>query len=204
MMGSRLSDSGVGLHAAARNTTEDTAPMVTQRPALDVISHSPDQTRWLGSRLGRLVRPGDVILLTGIFGSGKTTLVQGIARGLGVTGYVQSPTFTLVHEHPGRTADGRPVTLYHLDLYRLEGNEELVTFGYEDYFADPAGITVVEWPERLSAELPEEYLLVNLEYIADAKRRLALYPRGERYEALVEAFRVEVFGARRGPAASGY
>lgn len=177
--------------------------MTTQRPALDVISHSPDQTRWLGARLGRLAQPGDVFLLTGLIGSGKTTLVQGLARGLGVTGYVQSPTFTLVNEHPGRTAEGRPVTLYHLDLYRLEGDADLLTVGYEDYFSDPAGIAVVEWPERLSPDLPEEYLLVSLEYLADSKRRLALYPRGERYEALVDAFRAEVFGARRGSAASG-
>ncbi|MDI3339569.1 MAG: tRNA (adenosine(37)-N6)-threonylcarbamoyltransferase complex ATPase subunit type 1 TsaE [Sphaerobacter sp.] len=177
--------------------------MATQRPALDVISHSPEQTRSLGARLGRLARAGDVFLLTGQIGSGKTTFAQGLARGLGVASYVQSPTFTLVSEHSGHTADGRPVTLYHLDLYRLESADDLVTFGYADYFADPAAITVVEWPERLGADLPDEYLLISFDHLADSKRRLALYPRGKRPEALIDAFRTEVFGARRGSAASG-
>lgn len=177
--------------------------MARRRPALDVISHSPEQTRSFGHRLGRLARPGDVFLLSGGIGAGKTTLVQGIARGLGVQDYVQSPTFTLAAEYPGRTAAGDRVTLYHLDLYRLEGAADLATFGYEEYFDDPEGVVVVEWPERLADELPDSYLLIILEHVADSKRRLVLIPHGPRYAALTEAFRAEVFGARRGPAATG-
>lgn len=177
--------------------------MTSRRPALDLISHSPEQTRLFGARLGRLAQPGDVYLLRGPLGSGKTALAQGIARGLGVEGYVQSPTFILAVEHAGRTGDGRAVTLYHLDLYRLDEAAEVETFGYEEYLDDPSGIVVIEWPERAAAELPDEYLLAELEHLADAKRRLALYPRGGRYVALVDGLRAEVVGVRRGPAPAG-
>lgn len=171
--------------------------MTSRRPALDLISHSPDQTRRFGYHLGRLARAGDVLLLHGQIGAGKTTLVQGIARGLGVEGYVQSPTFTLASEHVGRTAGGERVTLFHLDLYRLEGVGDLASFGYEEYFNEPGGIVVVEWPERLAEELPEEHLLIKLEHLADTKRRLAFLLQGSRAQELTEAFRAEVFRARR-------
>jgi tRNA threonylcarbamoyladenosine biosynthesis protein TsaE len=173
------------------------AAVSSRRPALDLISHSPDQTRRFGYHLGRLARPGDVILLHGQIGVGKTALAQGIARGLGVEGYVQSPTFTLASEHTGHTADGKRATLYHLDLYRLEEAGELASFGYEEYFDEPAGIVVIEWPERLAEEVPEEHLLISLEHLADTKRRLAFLPQGPRAQEMTEAFRAEVFRARR-------
>ena len=176
--------------------------MTSRRPALDLITHSPDQTRSFGARLGRLARPGDVYLLRGPLGSGKTAFAQGVARGLGVEGYVQSPTFTLAAEHEGR-ADGRPITLYHLDLYRLEDPAEVETFGYDEYLDDPDGIVVIEWPERAEAELPEAFLLIELEHLADSKRRLILYPHGERYVRLVDELRAEVVGVRRGPTPAG-
>lgn len=177
--------------------------MASRRPGVDLITHSPEQTRSFGFRLGRLARAGDVFLLSGRIGAGKTTLVQGLARGLGIEGYVQSPTFTLAAEHPGRAADGSPVILYHLDLYRLEDAGELDTFGYEEYLDDPHGIVAIEWPERFAAAPPEQCLLVTLEHLADTKRRVTLTPRGARYEALTEAFRAEVIGARRGTASAG-
>lgn len=173
------------------------AVVTSRRPALDLISHSPDQTRRFGYHLGRLARAGDVLLLHGQIGAGKTTLVQGIARGLGVEGYVQSPTFTLAGEHVGRTAGEKPTTLYHLDLYRLEDAGELTTFGYEEYFEEPSGIVVVEWPERMAGGVPDEHLLITLEHLADTKRRLAFLPQGSRAQETTEAFRAEVFRARR-------
>ncbi len=172
-------------------------------PALDIISHSPEQTRRIGMHLGRLARPGDVYLLHGPLGSGKTTLVQGIARGLEVEDYVQSPTFVLASEHSGHLPDGIPVRLYHIDLYRLEEPGELATFGLMDYLDDPDGIVVIEWPERLTSDLFEQYLLIELEFVADSKRRLAFYPSGERYQRLVSRLKAEVAGGRRRPAAPG-
>ncbi len=171
--------------------------MTSRRPVLDLISHSPDQTRRFGYHLGRLSRAGDVLLLHGQIGAGKTTLVQGIARGLGIEGYIQSPTFTLASEHGGRTAGEERTTLYHLDLYRLEGAADLASFGYEEYFDEPSGIVVIEWPERLAGELPDEHLLIRLEHLADTKRRLAFLPQGSRAQELTDAFRAEVFRARR-------
>jgi len=145
---------------------------MTDAPIRQLITRSADETRALGAGLGRLLRPGDVVLLHGDLGSGKTTLTQGIAQGLGVADEVQSPTFTLVGEHSGETANGAPLTLYHLDLYRLPGPEELESFGYDEYLAPRAGVTVIEWPERAAGWLPEAYLLVRLEHFGGDARRL--------------------------------
>lgn len=178
--------------------------MALRRPGFDLITHSPDQTRRIGYLLGRLLQGGDVILLAGPIGAGKTTFVQGLARGLGIEGYVQSPTFTLVAEHRGQTAQGEPVYLYHLDLYRLEGDADLVTFGYDEYFDAPDGIVVIEWPDRLAADLPADYLLIVLDHLADSKRRLTLSPHGARYEALAGELRTNAMGVRRGSASAGH
>lgn len=168
--------------------------MSAERPALDLISHSPQQTRNVGLHLGQVLRPGDVVLLFGQIGSGKTALTQGIAQGLQVSTYVQSPTFTLVAEHEGIDGEGEPARLYHLDLYRIEDSGEIDTFGHEEYLDDPHGIVVIEWPERLGAMLPEEHLLIAIEYLADTKRKLMFFARGDRYLDRIKAFRTEVYG----------
>ncbi len=107
------------------------------------ISHSPEETTALGEQWGRQAKPGWVIGLTGDLGAGKTHLVKGIARGLGITAPVLSPTFTLVHEYHG----GR-LPLAHLDLYRLDTRPAIIRAGLEPYLLKPAGVTVVEWIER--------------------------------------------------------
>ncbi len=170
--------------------------MSNERPGLDLISHSPQQTRNVGLHLGQVLQPGDVVLLFGQIGSGKTALTQGIASGLQVDSYVQSPTFTLVVEHDGVSASGRPIRLYHLDLYRIDDPGEIDTFGHEEYLDDPDGIVVIEWPERLTAAIPDEHLLINIEYLADTKRKLMFFARGDRYRERIAAFREEVFGGR--------
>src|SRR6266542_2430125 len=127
---------------------------------LDIVSHSADQTRRLGAHLGAMAQLGDVILLEGEFGTGKTTFTQGIARGLGIDSrYVNSPTFTLINEYRGT-----PYRLYHIDLYRLEGEEQVATLGLDDYF-DSTGITVIEWPREAAAWLPHERLLVMFAHL---------------------------------------
>ena len=162
-------------------------------PTFELVSHTAEQTRELGARLGRLARAGDLILLHGDLGAGKTTLTQGIARGLGIAGSVQSPTFTLVAEHDGVGADGRPLRLYHLDLYRLSGAADLDSFGFEDYLAPPDGLAVVEWPERAAGRLPDEYLLVRLEAHGEGSRRIAAraVPDDGRYAGWLHALRTE-------------
>ena len=111
-----------------------------------IITHSPAQTEALGESWGRDAQNGLVIGLSGDLGAGKTQLVKGLARGLGVSGRVHSPTFTLVNVYTG----GR-LTLYYLDLYRLETREQILGAGFEEYL-EPAGVAVIEWAERWFGE----------------------------------------------------
>ena len=145
-------------------------------PEIVVETGSAEETRALGESLAAVLRAGDVVLLQGDLGAGKTTLTQGVAKGLGIADYVQSPTFILVAEYDGRAADGTPLRLYHLDLYRLEGTSDLESIGFADYLAPVDGVSVVEWPERASGELPEEHLLIRLESLDGDRRRLSLRP----------------------------
>lgn len=159
-------------------------------PAIDIISHGVDQTRRLGAHLGRLLKRGDIVLLEGEFGAGKTMFTQGIAKGLGLDSrYVNSPTFTLINEYRGGS-----YTLFHVDLYRLEGDEQVATLGLDDYF-DDAGVTVVEWPDAAAPWLPDDRLTVRFSYLNETKRTLRFYPRGERYQQLCEEFKRVAYGA---------
>ena len=117
-------------------------------PPTTILSSSPEATAALGETWGRDAQSGLVIGLTGDLGAGKTQLVKGIARGLGVTMRVHSPTFTLVNEYAG----GR-LPLFHLDLYRLETRAQITGAGLEEYFHEPGGVAVIEWAERWFGEL---------------------------------------------------
>ena len=147
---------------------------------LGVTSETLAETAGLGEALGRFLRPGDVLLLQGPLGAGKTALTQGIAKGMGISAQVTSPTFVLVNQYPGR------VLLYHIDLYRIEGAPEAEALGLDDYFFGE-GVTIVEWPERAPGAMPPEHLLVALEHQGDNARRLTLSARGRRYEELIAA-----------------
>jgi tRNA threonylcarbamoyladenosine biosynthesis protein TsaE len=137
--------------------------------------------RDLGRQLGRQLQVGDVVLLHGDLGSGKTTLTQGIAAGLGISGVIQSPTFTFMSEYPATLADGTPVTLYHLDLYRLRSTGELWDIGWEEAIAPESGVSVVEWPERAGGWLPPRATLVSIAYAgADARSVTVQVLRGAR------------------------
>ena len=132
------------------------------------ISHSPAATETLGEQFGRAAQPGWVIALCGDLGAGKTQFVKGLARGLNCLGRVHSPTFTLVNEYEG----GR-LRLYHLDLYRLETPEQILSAGIEDYLS-PTGVSVIEWAERLAAcRLPTANLKkVNINIVNDTEREI--------------------------------
>ena len=171
-----------------------TTPRARALPVLDFISHSPEQTWRVGRRLGQRLHAGDLILLSGTFGAGKTLLTQGLAAGLAVEERVTSPSFALVNEYDGRDADGRAVRLYHIDLYRLDDPAQVETIGLEEYLAAPDGICVVEWPEHLGDVEGLERLLVELEAVAETKRRLRFTPHGARYAALLGDLKAEAFG----------
>lgn len=151
---------------------------------LDFISHGPPQTERVGQRLGELLRPGDLLLLVGTFGVGKTHLAKGVARGLGSDELVTSPSFVLVNEY--RAADGMPI--YHVDLYRIAEQGELATIGLEELWAGD-GVCLIEWPERAQALVPAEHLAVHLEHLSETKRRIRLAPHGRRAIEVVAAFK---------------
>lgn len=132
-----------------------------------------------GQQVGAALRAGDVVLLHGDLGAGKTTLAQGIARGLGIDGPVQSPTFGLVSEHSGTDDEGTPVRLYHLDLYRLESSGELEDLGYEQFIAPTSAISLVEWPERAEDWLPERFLLLRIEHTPGGGRTIIQSRHGD-------------------------
>jgi len=158
---------------------------------LDFISHSADQTRRLGVRLGTFVQAGDLICLEGDLGSGKTCLAQGIGRGMGITVPITSPSFTLVAEHwPPPPA---PV-LYHIDLYRLNSPiEEALAFGFGEYLRGE-GVCLIEWADRVRSILPAERLWVTLRYVEPAKRGIVMRAAGQRYDDLLHSFRQSAFG----------
>jgi len=139
----------------------------------------PAETKRIGARLGRLLEAGDVLLLQGELGSGKTVLAQGIGEGLKVIEPVKSSSFVLMNEYHGR------LTFYHADLYRLSGAAEVAGLALEETAAP--GVLAVEWPERAWEELPPEHLLVRIEEEGAKGRQLTLVPRGKRYEALLGA-----------------
>jgi tRNA threonylcarbamoyladenosine biosynthesis protein TsaE len=135
------------------------------------ISHSAAETESLGERWGRAAEHGLVLALSGDLGAGKTQLVKGLARGLGVTVRVHSPTFTLVNEYGG----GR-LRLFHLDLYRLETPAQILSAGIGE-FLSPDGVAVIEWAERLSVpgsgfRVPGQHIRVNIEIVNEAERKI--------------------------------
>lgn len=130
---------------------------------------SGEEMQGFGRSFASRLACGDVVLLHGDLGAGKTTLTQGIAAGLGVIKTVQSPTFTLVREH-----QGRDMMLYHLDLYRLDDPSELEGIGYETYLDPADGVCVIEWPERAGDWLPDRAWLVEISHLGGDQRRLVI------------------------------
>jgi tRNA threonylcarbamoyladenosine biosynthesis protein TsaE len=142
-------------------------------------SASPEETRLLGELVGRAAEAGDVVLLSGELGAGKTVFVQGIGRGLGYKGSVSSKSFVILGEYPGR------VKLYHADLYRLEDPLEVEDLALAEI--TPDGALAVEWPERGDWALPGDDLHVRFEVARDDVRTLTVTPRTERGEKLAAA-----------------
>lgn len=146
---------------------------------ISINTNSAEETMNLGERLGKILRPGDVLALFGDLGAGKTTFTKGIARGLGLADDIHSPTFTLIHEHIG------PTPLYHVDLYRLETEEEVDSLGIEEYIYSE-GITIIEWADRMRLTLPPERLDIELKMKGDNDREMIFETDSPRLQAVVE------------------
>lgn len=145
--------------------------------ATTVHAATPGATRRLGERLGRMLRAGDIVLLSGELGAGKTVLAQGIGRGLGVADPIKSSSFVIMNEY-----EGAPLRLYHADLYRLEDPEQVAELALDELAA--AGVLVVEWPERAPNEMPPEHLRLRLAYDGAKARTIEIEGVGGRYEEM--------------------
>ncbi len=134
---------------------------------------SVQETVHFAENLAKYLTPGDVITLNGDLGAGKTTFTKGIAKGLGVERTVNSPTYTIVKEYKGR------LPLYHMDVYRLENQEEDI--GFDEYF-NGEGVSVVEWSKFIDEFLPEERLEIEINKVSEEHRELQLKPIGDKFE----------------------
>ena len=155
---------------------------------IDFFSHSPEQTRRLGERLGGALQAGDMICLQGELGAGKTTFVQGLARGWGSLDSVSSPTFILVNMYRGADQS----RLFHLDAYRLDSTPEAEELDLDSMLAQ--GPLLVEWPERMEGLIPEECLWLKFEHMDAQERQVQFKSNGQRYDELLEVIRQAVQG----------
>ncbi|HTN42907.1 MAG TPA: tRNA (adenosine(37)-N6)-threonylcarbamoyltransferase complex ATPase subunit type 1 TsaE [Nitrospiria bacterium] len=156
------------------------------------ISRSPEETRSCGEALGRRLTGGEMIALEGNLGAGKTHLIQGMARGLGVTDpTVTSPTFVYLHEFRGRHP------LAHVDLFRIEREADLFDLGLFEYLDGP-WVVAIEWADKAGGALPAERLTIRLTQQDETTRRIEFEATGERYQALLSAFTQRARRARGG------
>ena len=139
---------------------------------MKLVSHSAGHTRFIGEALALQLQPGDVLLLSGPMGAGKSELARGVARGLGVRGYVTSPAFTILQAHE----DGR-LPLYHFDWYRLSSPEELYELSMDEYL-HMNGVAIVEWPDRAAEALPARCLNITLTPLDENERVIDFVPEG--------------------------
>jgi len=147
------------------------------------LSKSVSSTLKIGRAISRHLQPGDIILLSGTLGAGKTVLAKGIAQGLGISkDKVISPTFVLLRIHKGKHP------LHHFDFYRLKTPHDILALGYEEYFYSE-GITLIEWPERLKFLLPKEFLKIKLSAKAANSRLLHFIASGAGYKRLLESIK---------------
>ncbi len=139
-----------------------------------IITKTEEETQNAAAEFAQSLKPGTVICLYGELGAGKTTFSKGLARGLGVSSRIISPTFTLVRQHQIQEGKG---TLYHLDLYRLEREEDVRGIGFEEMVQDKNGIMLIEWAEKLGKLLPSKRIDIRLEAVSAAERKISIQER---------------------------
>jgi tRNA threonylcarbamoyladenosine biosynthesis protein TsaE len=150
------------------------------------FTRSPRQTMSWGSRLGKLLKGGEIIALIGELGAGKTCFVRGVTQGLevGKEAWIRSPSFTLINEYQGR------LPIYHIDLYRIESRSQLEGLNLREYLYSD-GVSLIEWFEHLPADEVDEYLELRVAHVDGNRRRLTFSPHGQRYGEIVERLRLQ-------------
>jgi tRNA threonylcarbamoyladenosine biosynthesis protein TsaE len=151
-----------------------------EKQILEIITCSPKETAHLGNCIGEVIREGDILALSGELGSGKTCFTGGLASGLGISDQypITSPTFTLINEYTGRCK------LYHFDVYRLQGYEDLDDLGYEEYFSGK-GVLVIEWAEKIDQVIPDDAFRIYFEYIDENKRKIVISGLKQRLDEFI-------------------
>ena len=137
------------------------------------VTQTREDTQSLGMQLAATLKRGDVVLLTGDMGAGKSEFSRGVARGLGITCAVPSPSFTILNVY-----EEGSLPLYHFDWYRLESAEELFELGMDEYLGGD-GVAVVEWPSQCPEAIPETHLAVHLTPVGDSEREITIQPMGD-------------------------
>ena len=134
-----------------------------------------EETIQLGEKIGKMLKPGTVIAMEGTLAAGKTTITKGIAKALGITETITSPTFTLISEYEGN------MPLYHMDVYRLDSAEDFLNLGVEDMIYDGNGVAIIEWSEKIRSELPKSTITIRLETAENNGRKITIenWPFGE-------------------------
>jgi len=157
---------------------------------LVIQTRSASETIRVGKTIGSRLLFGDVVALVGELGAGKTQFIKGLAAGVGIenSAYISSPSFTLIHEYPGK------IPFYHIDLFRLGREQEAEELGLEDYFQG-RGITAIEWADKIPSLLPEELLFISITYLDKNIRSVEIAGRGRRYEDLVNQVQSSGFEA---------
>ncbi len=142
---------------------------------MQIITHSDSETKEFGKKIASTLRGGDIVCLYGELGAGKTTLVKGLAEGLGVKEEITSPTFTLMNVYEVQSQKSKVKSLVHIDTYRLKNAEELIQIGAEDYLGQPDTVTIIEWPEKIEELLKGEKLIkITLEHGEKGQRKIIL------------------------------
>jgi tRNA threonylcarbamoyladenosine biosynthesis protein TsaE len=154
---------------------------------LEIMSHGPEETRAIGRAMGANAVPGDIFLLVGGLGTGKTCLTQGVLWGLGSGEYARSPTFVLMAQYRGR------IPLYHVDLYRLDSLQEVADLGLDEYLLGD-GVCVVEWAEKAPAAFPDAHLMVRIDLLDDTTRRMTLTATDRRHGDVIGQVRSAISG----------
>lgn len=140
---------------------------------MEIVSNSADQTQKLGQELAARLRPGVPVCLYGDLGAGKTVLVQGLARGLGITETLTSPTFVVIRQY--KLIKPPLKHFYHIDLYRVRQSFEIKTLGLKEILVDQRGIVAIEWPERLETTLPNKRLDIRIDHLQGDKRKITIW-----------------------------